>query len=80
MDLTHVPIPENEYLDMWIDDDEKYALATVRGSKTARDFLVDDVKIAVSGDPFNRVQGELSKIASKYKGYWRLRGTALDAT
>jgi hypothetical protein len=69
MDLTHVPVPESQYLDLWVDESEKYALLAVRGSKTARDFLVDDVKIAIAGDPFNRIQAELSKIASEYKGY-----------
>lgn len=63
--LQHVPYP-NEFVDLWIDEEENYVLATVRGSKSAKDWLGDNTKIAVTGDPSNRIGAALRDIADKY--------------
>ena len=58
-----------KYLDVWVDEHRSppYALVSVRGSKNAEDFLVDDVSILASGrTPRTLIQGDLKRAVEKY--------------
>jgi len=58
-----------KFLDVWIDEHRNppYALISVRGSKNAEDFLVDDVAILASGrTPRNLIQSDLKRAVEKY--------------
>jgi hypothetical protein len=56
------------FLDVWVDNERHppFALVSVRGSKTAEDFLVDDAAILVGGRTRDLIGADLSRAVEKY--------------
>ena len=67
-DLVRDQSLSTKYLDVWVDEHRHppYALVTCRGSKTAEDFLVDDVMIGLTGRSRDLIQDDLTKAVNKY--------------
>jgi hypothetical protein len=57
----------NDWLDVWVDDDRNAVITTVRGSRDANDWLVQDVKIGAGQSPDNLIGDQLEKIWDKYE-------------
>ena len=86
-DLIRDQSLSTKYLDVWVDKHRvpPYALISVRGSKEAEDFVVDDVAIAASGRSRNLIETDLKRAVDKYADKFTVEvaghslGTALIA-
>ena len=73
-----------EYMDVWVDNHREppYALISVRGSAKAKDFLVDDAGILLTGKSRNLIQTDLKRAVDKYAdaGTVEVAGHSLGTT
>ena len=61
-----IPSLSSDWLDVWKDDDRDQMVVTVRGSRDAEDFAVDDVGILSGAGPRDLVSTELREIFKEY--------------
>jgi len=65
-DYSRVPEFSTDWCDLWRNEATKQMLLTVRGSRDAEDFLVDDARILSGAGPRDLVSDEIRSVFKKF--------------